>query len=249
MLTEERYNKIMSVLSTNCSVSVAELTEITGASESTIRRDLLTLAKMGKLKKVHGGAVTMEPSILLQEPDVDEKMKLNASAKERIAKYAAETIRPNDFVFIDAGTTTGRMIAYITQKDVTFVTNAFNHAHLLARRGFKVYLTGGEVKTKTEALVGVSCVETINRYNFTKCFLGTNGIHTEIGYTTHNIDEASVKRAAVQKSYVTYILADHSKFGKSAAVTFADIESACILTDKLPDDRYKESTVVKEVGE
>ena len=49
MLTEERYNKIMSVLSTNSSVSVAELTEITGASESTIRRDLLTLAKMEPL--------------------------------------------------------------------------------------------------------------------------------------------------------------------------------------------------------
>ena len=97
--------------------------------------------------------------------------------------------------------------------------------------------------------VGVSCLETINRYNFTKCFLGTNGIHTENGYTTHNIDEASVKRAVVQKSYLTYILADHSKFGKSAAVTFADIGNACILTDKLPDDRYKECTVVKEVGE
>ena len=129
------------------------------------------------------------------------------------------------------------------------MTNAFNHAHLLARRGFKVYLTGGEVKTTTEALVGVSCVETINGYNFTKCFLGTNGIHTETGFTTHNIDEASVKRAAAKKSYVTYILADHSKFGKSAAVTFADIGNACILTDKLPDERYKESTVVKEVDE
>ena len=249
MLTEERYNIILSVLSANSSVSVTELTELIGASESTIRRDLLTLAKMGKLKKVHGGAVSMEPNILLQEPDVDEKMKLNASAKERIAKYAAEMIRPNDFVFIDAGTTTGKMIEYITQKDVTFVTNAFNHAHLLARRGFKVYLTGGEVKSTTEALVGVTCVEAINRYNFTKCFLGTNGIHIENGYTTPNVDEASVKRAASQRSFATYILADHSKFEKSAAVTFADIGRACIITDKLPDDRYKECTIIKEVGE
>ena len=142
MLTEERYNFILSVLSANSSVSVTELTELIGASESTIRRDLLTLAKMGKLKKVHGGAGSMEPNILLQEPDVDEKMKLNASAKERIAKYAAEMIRPNDFVFIATGTTTGKMIEYITQKDVTFVPNAFIHAHLLARRGFKVNLTG-----------------------------------------------------------------------------------------------------------
>ena len=47
MLTEERYNKILFELSTNRSVSVSDLTEITGASESTVRRDLLALAKMG----------------------------------------------------------------------------------------------------------------------------------------------------------------------------------------------------------
>lgn len=249
MLTEERYQKILSVLSVNSTASVLELTEITGASESTIRRDLLALAKMGKLKKVHGGAVNIESGMLLKEPNIKEKTNLNSSAKECIAKYAAQTILKDDLVFIDAGTTTEKMIEYITQKDVTFVTNAYNHAHLLARKGYKVYLTGGEVKTSTEALVGVSCVETINCYNFTKCFLGTNGISAEAGCTTHNIDEASVKRAAAQRSYVTYILADHSKFGKSAAVTFADFKKACIITDKLPDNRYKDLTIVKEVSQ
>lgn len=249
MLTEERYNKILFVLSSNSSVSVTDLTKITGVSESTIRRDLLALAKMGKLKKVHGGAVTIEPGILLKEPNMEEKMKLNSSAKERIARYAAGLILKNDFVFIDAGTTTEKMIEYIAVKDATFVTNAFKHANLLARRGFKVYLTGGEVKTSTEALVGVSCIETINRYNFTKCFLGTNGISAEAGFSTHDIDEASVKRAVTQKSYVTYILSDHSKFGKSAVVTFADIKKACIITDRLQDDKYRDLTIIKEVGE
>ena len=249
MLTEERYNKILFELSTNRSVSVSDLTEITGASESTVRRDLLALAKMGKLKKVHGGAVTNESGILLKEPNVKEKLKLNSSAKERIAKYAAGLILKNDFVFIDAGTTTEKMIEYISQKDATFVTNAFNHAYLLARRGFKVYLTGGEVKASTEAVVGISCVETINHYNFTKCFLGTNGITPETGFTTHDIDEASVKRAVAQKSYVTYILSDNSKFGKSAAITFADIKKACIITDRLQDNRYRDLTIIKEVGE
>ena len=141
------------------------------------------------------------------------------------------------------------MIEYLSQKDATFVTNAFNHAYLLARRGFKVYLTGGEVKASTEALVGISCVETINHYNFTKCFLGTNGITPETGFTTHDIDEASVKRAVAQKSYVTYILSDNSKFGKSAAITFADIKKACIITDRLQDNRYRDLTIIKEVGE
>lgn len=249
MLTEERYNIILSALAENHSASVTELAETIGTSESTIRRDLTALSEMGKLKKVHGGAVAMDSGILIKEADVKEKKRLNSSEKEVIAKYAASTIRKDDFVFIDAGTTTEKMITHIAEKDATYVTNAYNHAKLLAGRGFRVFLTGGEVKLTTEALVGVSCVESINHYNFTKCFLGTNGISSESGFTTHEIDEAGVKRAAVQKSYMTYILADHSKFGISAAVTFAELRNACVITDKLPDAKYNEFTVIKEAGE
>ena len=249
MLTEERYNKILSALTKKRSVTVVELCDIIDTSESTVRRDLAALAKMGKLKKVHGGAVAVEPEIMMIEPDVQEKMQLNSEEKEKIAEYAAATIRKNDFVFIDAGTTTEKMIDYITEHEATFVTNGFTHAHLLAKKGFKVYLTGGEVKPTTQALVGVSCIEAIKNYNFTKCFLGTNGISIENGLTTPNINEASVKQAASNKSYVSYVLADHTKFNKTAAVTFADIRNVCIITDRLPDKKYKNITVIKEVCE
>ncbi len=99
-----------------------------------------------------------------------------------------------------------------------------------------------------QAVVGVSCVEMLKNYNFTKCFLGTNGISNESGFTTHNIDEASVKRTAAQRGYVTYILADHSKFDKTAAVSFADISRACIITDHIKNESYRSLTIIKEVS-
>ena len=247
MLTEERHSLIMSALEEKGSLTVLELSEILNISESTVRRDLATLDRNGRLKKVHGGAVKLDSGIMLAEPNVSDKKKLFSAEKDSIAKYAAETIKKNDFVFIDAGTTTEKMIGYINEKSATFVTNAFIHAHLLAGRGLKVYLAGGEVKQTTEAIVGVSCVETLKKYNFTKCFLGTNGISAERGFTTHNIDEASVKRAAAEQSYMTYILADHSKFDKTAAVTFADISRACIITDYTDNDKYRSLTCIKEV--
>lgn len=52
MLTEERYNKILEALKNKGTITVAEMTECTGASESTIRRDLIALDEMGKLNKV-----------------------------------------------------------------------------------------------------------------------------------------------------------------------------------------------------
>lgn len=66
-------------------------------------------------------------------------------------------------------------------------------------------------------------------------------------YHARDPDEAAVKEAAVQKSYITYILADHSKFGQISSVTFAPLEKACLITDRASDARYKEKCVLKEV--
>ena len=247
MLTEKRHSLILSLLEEKGALGVTELMEHLNASESTIRRDLAALDRGGWLKRVHGGAVRLESGVIKTEPNVSDKKKLFPAEKERIAQYAAGLIRKDDFVFLDAGTTTEKMIEYINEKSAVFVTNAFNHARILSKRGFKVYLTGGEIKEITEAVVGVSCIEMLRTYNFTKCFLGTNGISEEGGFTTHSVDEASVKRTAAERGYVTYILADHSKFGKTAAVNFAEISKACIITDSLKNDKYRSLTIVKEV--
>lgn len=247
MLTEERRSIILSLLDERGTLSVSELVSELHASESTIRRDLITLNRAGSLKKVHGGAVKLETGVILTEPSVNDKRHLFPAEKERIARYAAGLIRRGDLVFIDAGTTTEKMIEYITEKDAIYITNAYNHARLLVKRGCKVYLAGGEMKDITEANVGVTCVEMLRGYNFTKCFLGTNGISKEAGFSTHDIDEASVKRIAAERSYITYILADHSKFDKTATVNFAQISRACIITDCVKNDEYRSLTVVKEV--
>ncbi len=247
MLTEERHSQILSALEEKGTVTVLELVDMLNTSESTIRRDLAALDHNGRLKKVHGGAIKLDGTMVLNEPDITEKEKLFAKEKEQIAQYAAKTIKKNDFIFLDAGTTTEKMIEYINEKTATFVTNGFNHARLLAARGFKVYLAGGEVKHTTEAIVGDSCIEMLKSYNFTKCFLGTNGISVQRGFTTHNIDEASVKRVAVERGYVSYVLADHSKFDRVAAVSFAQISRACIITDYVKDDNYLTYTIIKEI--
>ena len=57
------------------------------------------------------------------------------------------------------------------------------------------------------------------------------------------------KATAMERSYITYILADHTKFGKVSSVTVAPLSGATIITDKLADDVYREHTTVKEVAQ
>ena len=45
------------------------------------------------------------------------------------------------------------------------------------------------------------------------------------------------------------MLADHSKFGVVAPVTFAALEKNCIITDRLADESYRSFTIIKEVAD
>ncbi|WP_330393894.1 sugar phosphate isomerase family [Anaerocolumna xylanovorans] len=150
-------------------------------------------------------------------------------------------------MYIDAGTSTEHLIEYLGNTKTIFVTNGIVHAKKLIARGLKTYIIGGQVKPVTEAIIGTEAVNNMKKYNFTKSFLGTNGIHENFGFTTVDVEEAMVKMEAVNRSYMAFVLADHTKFDKVTAVTFADIDKACIITDRLEKPKYRDVTVIKEV--
>lgn len=248
MLTEERHSMIIKAVNECASVTIAELAEMLDVSASTVKRDLIILANEGKIIKVRGGAMSRNESFTSVEKNVEEKASICTEEKMTIAKYAAELIENGDFVFLDAGTTTEKMIDYLNVKDVTFVTNGFIHAKKLARKGYKVFITGGEIKASTEAIVGAECVLTLKNYNFTKCFMGTNGISLTAGFTTPDVNEARVKSAAIESSREVYVLADHSKFDEVSSATFAGLGKAVIITDRIPNRKYNNAADITEVG-
>lgn len=243
MLAEERKAKIVNYINEKNAVSAAELMQEFNASEATIRRDLTELNQKGLISKVHGGAVSA-PSQILTDNKVSEREEQNPDKKQKIAKYAASLIKENDYVFLDAGTTTGHIIDYITEKNITIVTNAILHAHRLSSLGFQVYLTGGRLKSSTEALVGPSCFDMIEKFNFTIGFFGANGVSHKNGVTTPDIEEAKIKEHALSHTRNPYVLCDPSKFHVSAPVRFALFSDVTFLTTEgLPENYRKDSNV------
>ena len=246
MLTEERFAKILSILERMGSVTVQQLMTELDASESTVRRDLNTLDANGQLVKVHGGAILKNTVYSTIDDEVVHRKEQNREAKDKIARYAAGLITAEDFVYIDAGTTTERMIDYIANRQAVFVTNAIGHAKKLAEHGCKVYILGGEFKAVTEAIVGEEAVFTLDKYNFTKGFWGANGVSLQRGFSTPELKEAMVKRKSMENCRDCYILADESKFSQIASVTFAPFEKATVITTELKQEIYKDcSNIIK----
>jgi DeoR family transcriptional regulator, fructose operon transcriptional repressor len=247
MLTPERQQIILSLVKEKGVVKLQELIEVTNASESTIRRDLIQLEDDKKLKRVHGGASLLQGK--RSEPSMTEKSFKNLHDKISIAKAAASFIEDGDSIFLDAGTTTHQMISFLDQKDLTVVTNGITLIEPLLEKGITTYLLGGAIKGSTRALIGRAAYETLKTYRFDKCFIGTNGVDLDYGYTTPDPEEALIKQTALELSQEGFILADHSKIGEVSFSKIAGIEEATLVTNKTSENiqLYQQQTSLKVV--
>lgn len=247
MLTQERFAEIIRVVKRDGAATVPELAKLLEASESTIRRDLVQLDRLGKVRKVHGGATAVRELEPVQERDMQEKYSRNIEDKRTIAAYAATLVRPNDFVFLDAGSTTEQLAAYLTEKNAVYVTNGITLAQKLAQRGMQTLLVAGRVKATTDAVIGTEAVASLQHYHFSKGFFGTNGITLEEGFTTPDVEEAINKQVAMEHCHKCYVLADASKFTELSNVSFAPLAKAVIITaaqENLNVKPYKTQTEV-----
>jgi DeoR family fructose operon transcriptional repressor len=247
MFTEERFNIILQELKKKGIVSVTDLVTILEASESTIRRDLNTLDKKGLLKKIHGGAISIDESSSKYDYKVDVRQSLNVDEKYEVAKYAATLIEDGDVIYIDAGTTTLILIDFIKAEDITVVTNGIVHAKKLLEKGFRTFILGGEIKASTEAIIGNNTVEELGKYNFSKGFFGANGVSNKSGYTTPDVNEAMVKAQAMKMCKQSFVLVDKSKLEKVSFATFGAIADSTLITMKINDKNIGYDTNVIEV--
>ena len=220
MLTEQRFERILERLKVKKSITVAEITEDLGISESTARRDITALDKAGKLTKVFGGAVAAEHTYEMKEPTVAQKVNVRKEEKIKIAQYAADMIGDNDFVYLDAGTSVGYMVEFLAEKRAAFVTNAVAHAQRLAAQGNRVLLIGGELKSSTEAVVGAQAIELLRKYHFTKGF--KNGDYIFV---------PNVRKAVEEKKDVinAYVVGDELKEIQLKLGDLTDAERQIIL--------------------
>ena len=248
MLAEERVALILKFISENRTATVQQLCEALDASESTIRRDLNELDRQGKVNKVHGGATLPDSQFLADEPTMAAKETLAVAEKQAIARAAAALIRKEDFVFLDAGSTTLALAQAVSGPalEAAYVTNGVAHARLLAQKGCKVCLPGGLLRPQTEAIIGAAALTAIQQYNFTKAFMGANGVALGSGFTTPDPEEAAVKAAVIRRAREAWFLVDDTKFAQVYPAVICDLHSGAILTNRCPNPKYRQYTLIKE---
>lgn len=231
--TKARHLKIIRLLNQNQSMEIKDLAEELGISQSTTRRDIEFMEKLGYVKRYFGGVSLDRIGANDVEPPFEIREIIKAKEKKAIGKKAAEMVEEGDCIFIDGGTTTQFMVPYLKQfQNLTVVTCGINVAYELNKlHNITKIILGGQMNSAAHSMTGnipLDMIETY-RFRFDKAFLTANAVSAKFGVTNRFVDRIPLKQRAIELSEKTYLLCDGSKIGKTVLGQIAPVTSMCAI--------------------
>ncbi len=221
-------------------VTVAELAEVTGASEMTVRRDLDVLAAHGVLRRVHGGAVPATPSGV--EPPFAARSVSALTAKKAIARAAVEMIRDGETIVLDSGTTALEVARLLRGRAVTVMPLSLHAVtELLDAPRVRLLIPGGEPRPGELAMVGPLTLASLRKLRFDVAVLSPCALGLDTGLTAFDLDDAEVKCQALEVSARSVVLADGAKWDRVAMahVCAADRPDVVVTDLTAPEDQRR----------
>ena len=236
MASNFRHKEILSIARKEGKVTVDGLAELYNVTVQTIRRDLSELAEMGRLERVHGGAVIPSGVINIL---YEERRRLNKNSKKAIAIRRAQKIPNGASVFMNIGTTTEAVAReLLDHENLLIVTNNLNIANILStNKSCEIILAGGVLRRTDGGIVGGLTVDMVKQFKFDYSILGCSAIDADGDLLDFDGQEIMVSSTAIQRSRQVMVVADYHKFERKAPLTICSLSDVNFLfTDvKLPN--------------
>lgn len=229
MIQYERKRAILEQLRGAQLAHIDDLVETTGASASTVRRDIDALVKSGQVIALRGGAIRLNNR--LSELPAATKALINREAKQAIAAAAAALVTDGDTVYIDSGTTTLLMMPLLQSRRIHVITSNTQLLTMTPGEKMRVTILAGDYNASIGSISGSLTERLLGDLYFDKAFVGASGCSAKAGINTFDIREATKKRIVHDNSDEPYVLLDSSKFGKSTLCKALDLDECCVITD------------------
>lgn len=237
----QRREKILQILRQKGELTIEQLQAQLGVSGWTIRRDLAALEAHGQVRRHYGGVALA--SAAQPVPLLEDNAQKEASAKAAIGRATAHLIVSGQFVALAAGATTTQVaLALRGREGIAIMTNALNIAQELSREsGIRLTCTGGEVHGDYYTLTGPVAERALSAHYYDLAVVGVSGVSIERGFTVSSQANAVSIDIMLRNASRKIVVADHSKFGVTSAVSLAHLaEVDVIVTDAPPPPEYRQ---------
>ena len=228
-----RQSEILEVARAEGRVTVEHLARKYAVTLQTIRRDLSDLADAGLLDRVHGGAVFRNG---VANQGYARRRRTNKAAKTAIACACAAAIPNNCSIILNLGTTTEAVARELLRHtNITAVTNNMNVANtLMANTGCEVILAGGSLRRSDGGLVGELTTQFFNQFKANYAVIGCCAIDAGGDLLHFDLAEVQVSKAIIAQSRQTYLVADHTKFQRTAPARVASLAEISVFYTDAP---------------
>ena len=236
----ERLNAMEQYILGKETVSLEELSTQFSVSMNTIRRDVMELLSRGNIRKVYGGV----SSTLINRPvGFSVRAQKNSRAKQIIGRLASQLVSDGASIFLDSGSTTPYILHIGEKNGVTVITHSLTALYAASSlSNLNIIALGGIYAPATSSFTGISTLDALSRLSIQTIFISATGVSIENGLTNSTYLEAEIKRSVVQRGNRVVLMADQSKFGHSAVISFCPFEQLyAIVTDCLPSEPYLEA--------
>ena len=240
---DERRAAIMEMLEHNASVQVAEIAQTFGVSSVTARADLDALAEAGKLRRTHGGAVSLHKRLTVSTQD--RRINVNVAAKQAIAQSAIELVNDGDTLLVDSGTTALEFVRLLDQRDgITVITADITIADYIDESMPSV----GALRKGHRYLYGPLTMQALQMVHADLAVMCPGAFVPGCGFTTDFPQMAETKAAMVGAARQNVALMDASKVNGRGMYRFAElVDVNAIVMDRDPDDAV--ATSIAEIAD
>lgn len=220
MLPDQRRNEILQVTENEGFVTIQQLVDRVGTSESTVRRDLEYLERIGQIRRTRGGASYVGESLTA----LDERSQRAFPQKQSVGRAAAALVQPGEAILLDGGTTTLEVARYLAGKSLQVVTNSLPIVNLLANQPqIELIFLGGYVYPKTGVALGALTMAALAEIHVRRLFVSVGGI-TEKGLFNSNALLVETERLMLAAAEEVVVVTDSSKLGHSALAHLCPLE-------------------------
>jgi DeoR/GlpR family transcriptional regulator of sugar metabolism len=229
VFADERQARMAELVSVRGRARIGELSKLFGVTEPTVRKDLRVLQERGLLKRTHGGALALQPTV---EREFAGRESANRPAKAAIARACLGLVQDGDSVFLDSGTTVhavAEAIAHQGSLRLSTLTSSLGVATTLADvPGIDCVLLGGQIRRVDGAVVGALALENLQRFTFSLAFIGVSGF-SELGISVGSLAEAALKADVIERARRVVLPIDHTKVGSTDFARIAGLDAVDVV--------------------
>lgn len=204
MLKEERQRAILNEVELHNRVQLTDIAEKLNVSIDTARRDVKELDAENRLRKVHGGAVSL--GFANYSPARNNVYAL--AEKTTIAEKAIKLLKDNSVVLIDGGTTCLELARLLPQNiQLTCFTLSLTVAsELLNKPNVETIFIGGKLAKDAQIAIGSNTIHNLSAIKVDYSFIGTGYVDADYGLTEFDWDIVQTKKAVISASKKTVLL-------------------------------------------